>query len=107
VGLNSGEWLRYDRLILATGARSAPPDDEFLAHPNAFVLRSADDAQADPRLRAPPALPARPGRGRRRARRRGGRRAAPAGLKVTLLQRADRLMNAQLDATGAARWRIT
>ena len=103
VGLNSGEWLRYDRLILATGARSAPPDDEFLAHPNAFVLRSADDA-----------LQIRDYVRRQRCRRAlvvGGGvlgvEAADAlrhaGLKVTLLQRADRLMNAQLDATGAVR----
>ncbi|RVT48493.1 FAD-dependent oxidoreductase [Rubrivivax albus] len=103
VGLNTGEWLRYDRLILATGARSAPPDDRFLTHPNAFVLRSADDAQ---QIRAWVKQ-----HGSRRALVVGGGvlgvEAADAlhhlGLKVTLLQRADRLMNAQLDAPGAAR----
>lgn len=103
VGLNTGEWLRYDRLILATGARSAPPDDQFLTHPNAFVLRSADDAQ---QIRAWVKQ-----HGCRRALVVGGGvlgvEAADAlhhlGLKVTLLQRADRLMNAQLDAPGAAR----
>lgn len=103
VGLTTGEWLRYDRLILATGARSMPPDDAFLDRPNAFVLRSADDAQAI----------------RQFVRQRGSRRAVVVGggvlgveaadalhklgLKVTLLQRADRLMNAQLDAAGAAK----
>lgn len=103
VGLNTGEWLRYDRLILATGARSAPPDDSFLERPNAFVLRSAEDAR---QIRAWLQQHA-----ARRALVVGGGvlgvEAADAlrhaGLKVTLLQRADRLMNAQLDAEGAAR----
>jgi nitrite reductase (NADH) large subunit len=103
VGLSSGEWLRYDRLILATGARSMAPDDGFLDHPNAFVLRSADDAQAIRQFVQ-----------QRRSKRAVvvgggvlGVEAADAlhklGLKVTLLQRADRLMNAQLDAAGAAK----
>jgi nitrite reductase (NADH) large subunit len=103
VGLNTGEWLRYDRLILATGARSMPPDETFLDRPNAFVLRSADDAQAIRQFVGQ--------RGSRRAVVVGGGvlgvEAADAlhklGLKVTLLQRADRLMNAQLDAAGAAK----
>ncbi|KPF52479.1 hypothetical protein D621_11470 [beta proteobacterium AAP51] len=101
--LASGEALPYDKLVLATGARSTPPDPGFLNHPNAFVLRSADDAQAI----------------RDYVRRRGARRALVVGggvlgveaadalhklgLRVTLLQRADRLMNAQLDEPGAAR----
>jgi NADPH-dependent 2,4-dienoyl-CoA reductase/sulfur reductase-like enzyme/ferredoxin len=101
--LGSGEALPYDKLVLATGARSTPPDADFMSHPNAFVLRSADDAGA-----------IRDYVHRRKARRAlvvGGGvlgvEAADAlhklGLKVTLLQRADRLMNAQLDETGAAR----
>jgi NADPH-dependent 2,4-dienoyl-CoA reductase/sulfur reductase-like enzyme/ferredoxin len=101
--LADGQALPYDKLVLATGARSTPPDADFLSHPNAFVLRSADDARAI----------------RDHAQRRGARRALVVGggvlgveaadalrklgLKVTLLQRADRLMNAQLDETGAAR----
>ncbi|MBT9487376.1 MAG: FAD-dependent oxidoreductase [Rubrivivax sp.] len=103
VGLASGEWLRYDRLILATGARSLPPEDSFLDRPNAFVLRSAEDALAIRQFVQ--------ARGSRRAVVIGGGvlgvEAADAlhklGLKVTLLQRADRLMNAQLDAPGAAK----
>lgn len=101
--LVEGERLPYDKLVLATGARSTPPDARFLAHPNAFVLRSADDARA-----------IRDYVQRRQARRAlvvGGGvlgvEAADAlhklGLKVTLLQRADRLMNQQLDEPGAAR----
>jgi NADPH-dependent 2,4-dienoyl-CoA reductase/sulfur reductase-like enzyme/ferredoxin len=101
--LADGQTLPYDKLVLATGARSTPPDAEFLAHPNAFVLRSADDARA-----------IRDYVHRRQARRAlvvGGGvlgvEAADAlhklGLKVTLLQRADRLMNAQLDEPGAAK----
>ena len=101
--LASGEVLPYDKLVLATGSRSLPPDDEFLSRPNAFVLRSADDA-----------LAIRSWVQRRQARRAlvvGGGvlgvEAADAlhklGLKVTLLQRADRLMNQQLDEQGAAK----
>ena len=99
--LAKGEPLPYDKLVLATGARAAPPDATFLQRPNAFVLRSAEDAQAIRHYVQ-----------RRKARRAlvvGGGvlgvEAADAlhklGLKVTLLQRADRLMNAQLDEQGA------
>ncbi len=101
--LATGESLPYDKLILATGAHCTTPDPDFLAFDNAFVLRSAEDAQA---LRNYVQL--------RRARRAlvvGGGvlgvEAADAlhhlGLHVTLLQRSDRLMNAQLDQQGAAR----
>ncbi len=103
VQLASGEALPYDRLVLATGARSTPPDASFMNHANAFMLRTAEDAQA-----------IRYHVGRAKARRAVvvgggvlGVEAADAlhhlGLKVTLLQRADRLMNAQLDAEGGAR----
>lgn len=101
--LATGESLPYDKLILATGAHCTTPDADFLSFDNAFVLRSAEDAQA---LRNHVQL--------RRARRAlvvGGGvlgvEAADAlhhlGLHVTLLQRSDRLMNAQLDDQGSAR----
>jgi nitrite reductase (NADH) large subunit len=101
--LADGQVLPYDKLVLATGARSTPPSAEFMQFPNTFVLRSADDARA-----------IRDCVHRRKAQRAlvlGGGvlgvEAADAlhklGLKVTLLQRADRLMNAQLDEQGAAR----
>lgn len=101
--LADGHVLPYDKLVLATGARSTPPGPEFLQHPNAFVLRSADDARAIRdyvhRRKAQRALVVGGGV--------LGVEAADAlhklGLKVTLLQRADRLMNAQLDEPGAAR----
>jgi NADPH-dependent 2,4-dienoyl-CoA reductase/sulfur reductase-like enzyme/ferredoxin len=101
--LASGEALPYDKLVLATGARSTPPDAAFMSHPNAFVLRSADDARAIRdyvhRRKAQRALVVGGGV--------LGVEAADAlhklGLKVTLLQRADRLMNAQLDEQGAAK----
>jgi NADPH-dependent 2,4-dienoyl-CoA reductase/sulfur reductase-like enzyme/ferredoxin len=101
--LHGGAALPYDRLVIATGARSTPPDANFLKHPNAFVLRSAEDAQAmrhyATRAQAKRALVVGGGV--------LGVEAADAlhhlGLKVTLLQRADRLMNAQLDGPGAAR----
>jgi NADPH-dependent 2,4-dienoyl-CoA reductase/sulfur reductase-like enzyme/ferredoxin len=101
--LHGGPALPYDRLVIATGARSTPPDAHFLRHANAFVLRSAEDAQAmrhyATRAQAKRALVVGGGV--------LGVEAADAlhhlGLKVTLLQRADRLMNAQLDGPGAAR----
>jgi nitrite reductase (NADH) large subunit len=101
--LDDGRALPYQKLILATGARSSPPDAEFLQRDNAFVLRSVEDAQA---LRAFVQA-----RGARRAVVVGGGvlgvEAADAlhklGLKVVLLQRAERLMNQQLDEPGAAK----
>ncbi len=103
LALADGKTLPYDKLVLATGARSTPPDATFLQHPNAFVLRSADDARAIrdyvQRRRAQRALVVGGGV--------LGVEAADAlhklGLKVTLLQRADRLMNQQLDEHGAAK----
>ncbi|MEY4417066.1 MAG: hypothetical protein RIQ53_4359 [Pseudomonadota bacterium] len=95
--------LEWDRLVLASGASGVAPDARFLGHANAFVLRGADDALAM----------------RRYAQRRAARRAlvlgggvlgieaaealCRAGLQVTLVQRADRLMNEQLDRPGAQR----
>jgi nitrite reductase (NADH) large subunit len=101
--LHGGTVLPYDRLVLATGARSTPPDAGFMGWRNAFVLRSAEDAQAIRhfvnRARARRALVVGGGV--------LGVEAADAlhhlGLKVTLLQRADRLMNQQLDVPGAAK----
>jgi nitrite reductase (NADH) large subunit len=103
VVLSTGEHLPYDRLILATGAHSALPTPDFLDRPNAFVLRSADDAHA---IRHYIQVT-----GARRATVIGGGvlgvEAADAlhhlGLQTTILQRADRLMNAQLDEPGAAK----
>ncbi|MDR3494803.1 MAG: FAD-dependent oxidoreductase [Ancalomicrobiaceae bacterium] len=99
--LATGQALAYDKLVLATGARAATPEPEFLERSNAFVLRTADDALAIRDFVQ--------ARGCRRAVVIGGGvlgvEAADAlrhlGLKVTLLQRSDRLMNAQLDEGGA------
>lgn len=103
VSLATGERLPYDKLILATGAHCATPDGDFLNYSNAFVLRSAEDAQSVRNYVQQT--------GAKRAVVIGGGvlgvEAADAlhhlGLEVTILQRADRLMNAQLDAQGAAR----
>ena len=103
VQLAHGGELAYDRLVLATGARSTPPDATFMKHRNAFLLRTAEDAQGIRHFV-----------GRAKAKRAVvlgggvlGVEAADAlhhlGLKVTLLQRSDRLMNAQLDAEGGVR----
>jgi NADPH-dependent 2,4-dienoyl-CoA reductase/sulfur reductase-like enzyme/ferredoxin len=103
VQLGTGEKLPYDKLVLATGARATVPTPDFLRRKNAFVLRAADDAQAVRNYVQ--------SSGARHAVVLGGGvlgvEAADAlhhlGLQVTLLQRADRLMNAQLDEPAAAR----
>ena len=101
VRLGTGEFLEYDRLVLATGAKAAPPGPDFLGRDNAFVLRSAADAQA---VRA-----AVQRYGAKKAIVIGGGvlgiEAAEAmthlGLKATILHRGKRLMDRQLDAGGA------
>ena len=101
--LATGQDLPYDRLVLANGARASTPTPDFLHNANAFVLRSADDARA---LRSYAQMTS-----ARRAVVIGGGvlgvEAADAlhhlGLHVAILQRADRLMNAQLDVEGAGK----
>ncbi len=103
VVLATGDKLPYDKLILATGARSMSPDPKFLQYSNAFVLRTMEDAQAIrsfvQRTRAKRAVVIGGGV--------LGVEAADAlhhlGLQVVILQRSDRLMNAQLDEPGAAK----
>jgi NAD(P)H-nitrite reductase large subunit len=101
LGLTGGEWLPYDRLVLATGASASLPDPNFLQHPNAFVLRTADDAASIREF-------VRKSRARRAVVVGGGVLGVEAadalhklGLRVMLLHRAERLMNAQLDDRGA------
>jgi NADPH-dependent 2,4-dienoyl-CoA reductase/sulfur reductase-like enzyme/ferredoxin len=101
VRLGTGESLDYDRLVLATGAKAAPPGPDFLGRGNGFVLRSAADAQS---IRA-----AIQRYGAKKAIVIGGGvlgiEAAEAmthlGLRVTILQRGKQLMDRQLDAKGA------
>ena len=101
VRIGTGENLAYDRLVLATGAKAAAPGSGFLGHRNAFVLRSAADAQAIrgavQRLGAKKAIVIGGGV--------LGIEAAEAmthlGLRVTILQRGKHLMDRQLDAEGA------
>ena len=102
VRLATGDALAYDRLVLAMGARSGEPAPNFSSYPNAFMLRSAADAQA---IRA--CIQAR--RVRRAVVIGGGVLGVEAadalhhlGLEVTILQRSKRLMDAQLDDNGAA-----
>jgi nitrite reductase (NADH) large subunit len=98
VALGTGEKLPYDRLILATGARSYVPPIEGFGAPGTGVLRSAADAMA---LRA-------------YAQQVGSRRAIVAGggllgleaayallkvgVKTVVLERSSALLRRQLDA---------
>jgi len=101
VMLGTGESLAYDRLVLATGARAASPGADYDKFPNAFVLRTANDALA---IRA--CVQA---ENVRKAVVIGGGvlgiEAADAlyhlGVEVTVLQRSGRLMDRQLDEIGA------
>ena len=95
--LGTGESLRYDRLILATGSSSFVPGIEGFGAPGTFVLRTADDALD---LRA-------------FAQRHGAQRAVVAGggllgleaayalhklgLRTSVLERGPRLLRRQLD----------
>ncbi|WP_269821595.1 FAD-dependent oxidoreductase [Nocardia yamanashiensis] len=97
VRLGTGEVLPYDRLILAMGAGAALPEIDGLRRPGSFVLREAGDAL---RIRA-------------YAQQRGCTRAVVAGggllgleaafalhqlgLRVTVLERGERLLSKQLD----------
>jgi nitrite reductase (NADH) large subunit len=101
VVLGTGESLRYDRLILATGSSSFVPPIEGFGAMGSFVLRSADDALD---IRA-------------FAQRHGARHAVVAGggllgleaayalhklgMRTAVLERSDRLLRRQLDARAA------
>ncbi len=98
VTLETGERLAYDRLILATGSRSAMPQVPGIELGNVGTFRNLDDA--DWLAAQPP--------GRQAIVVGGGLLGLEAaeglrrrGLEVTLLQRSERLMNRQLDRTAA------
>ncbi len=99
--LGTGQALDFDRLVLATGATARLPDPGFLARTNAFVLRTATDAQL---IRAYVEE-----RAARTAVIVGGSvlgiEVAEAlhelGIAVTILNRSARLMDRYLDAEGA------
>ena len=101
VVLATGDELPFDRLILATGSAARVPPIDGLDRSGVFVLRSANDA-----------IHVR-GYVQRHAAKRAvvigggllGLEAAHAlrelGLRVTVVQRGDRLMRDQLDATAS------
>ncbi len=102
VTLGTGHELAYDRLVIATGARSAVPEIAGFDRRGCFVLREAQDAidirrvaQQTPAHRAVVA-----GGGLL------GLEAAHAlrelGLQVTVLERSDRLLRRSLDANASA-----
>lgn len=98
--LNSGERLAYDRLILATGATASLPPIPGLPTPQAFVLRTLDDALSL-RERA---------QGRQSALLIGGGllgleagyALTRLGLKVTVVEVEPRLLPRQVDEEGSA-----
>lgn len=103
VHLSQGRPLPYDRLILATGASAMTPSPSFMRNANAFVMRTSGDALAIKghvvRHKALHAMVIGGGV--------LGVEAAEAlrkmGMRVTLLERASRLMANQLDEVAARR----
>jgi nitrite reductase (NADH) large subunit len=101
VALGTGESLKYDRLIIATGSSSFVPPIPGWGTPGTFALRTADDALE---IRAFAQLNA-----ARRAIIAGGGllglEAAYAlhklGLATVVLERSERLLRRQLDARAA------
>ena len=97
VQLGTGETLRYDRLILATGSRGRVPRIEGFGAQGTFVLRTAEDAIAirahAQRYGASTAVVAGGGL--------LGLEAAHAltqlGLRTVVLERSERLLRRQLD----------
>ncbi len=97
VFLGTGEALPYDRLILAMGASSTLPPIEGLSYPGCFVLREAGDAMDirtySQQFRCETAVVAGGGL--------LGLEAAHAlhllGLRVTVLERGDRMLRKQID----------
>lgn len=101
VSLGTGEALPYDRLILAMGASATLPSIDGVGRPGSFVLREAGDAM---RIRA-------------YAQQNHCRRAVVAGagllgleaayslsrlgLRVSVLEKSDRLLSRVLDARGS------
>jgi nitrite reductase (NADH) large subunit len=99
--LSTGQVLDYDRLIVATGATARLPDPGFLARTNAFVLRTAADAQS---IRAY----VEEGAARSAVIVGGGvlgieiaEALHDLGVAVTILNRSARLMDRHLDPEGA------
>lgn len=97
---SNGDYLDYDRLVMATGSRSAMPALPGVDHPAVHGFRSLSDVQA--LLTACP-------RSRRAVVVGGGLLGIEAavglrqrGLSVTLLHRNPVLMNRQLDGDAAA-----
>jgi nitrite reductase (NADH) large subunit len=96
---DAGRRLDYDRLVLATGSNPARPPVPGLELPGVHVFRDLHDADALARAAES---------GRNAVVIGGGLLGLEAaeglrkrGMAVTLLQRAERLMNRQLDATAA------
>lgn len=96
---DAGRRLDYDRLVLATGSNPARPPVPGLELPGVHVFRDLHDADALARAAES---------GRNAVVIGGGLLGLEAaeglrkrGMQVSLLQRAERLMNRQLDATAA------
>ncbi len=100
--LGTGERLPYDRMILAMGASASVPPLDGLDRRDVFVMRTADDAIG---IRAH----AQRARARRAIVVGGGLLGLEAayalhrfGLRVTVVQHSERLLERQLDERGSA-----
>jgi NAD(P)H-nitrite reductase large subunit len=100
--LRNGQAIGYDRLILATGADAARPGPVFGAADNGFVLRTLGDVEAIHHFVTQ-------NQAQRVVVQGGGVLGVEAalalrqwGLSVQLIERAPRLMAAQLDDAGSA-----
>ncbi len=102
VSLGTGESLPYDKLVLAMGSSAIMPPAEGNRMPGCFVLREASDAQAVRAWRQHQGCETAVVLG-------GGVLGIEAidalrrlNLKATIIQRADRLMNKELDEKGSS-----
>lgn len=98
---DAGETLYYDRLVLATGSRPSLPKVQGIALDGVHGFRNLDDAATLEAIAQQGGHALVIGGGLLGLEAAEGLRKRGQGLQVSVLQRSDRLMNRQLDATAA------
>lgn len=98
---DGGHTIRYDRLVLATGSRPTLPKVPGIALDGVHGFRDLDDAAALEAIAQQGGHALVIGGGLLGLEAAEGLRKRGQGLDVSVLQRSDRLMNRQLDATAA------